>query len=129
MRRLHCLIEGRRRVVGLTLALAAQDQNITTIESSKGNSCIRCSSLYRSGCVPVRLLHPGQIMSRCLRQEGHATAMTTSAKYMSGNICRCGRLSEHRRGGEAGRACYLIEQKVKEHAPFAYQRQPMHRPR
>ena len=61
------LIEGRRVLSCLTLALAAQDQF----------QCGYCT--------------PGQIMSAvaCVK-EGHATSDDDIREYMSGNICRCG---------------------------------------
>ncbi len=61
------LIDGRRVVSCLTLALAAQGQQILTIEGT-----------------------PGQIMSAiaCVK-EGHANSNEDIREYMSGNICRC----------------------------------------
>ena len=61
---------------------------------------------------------PGQIMSAvaCV-QEGHAESDAEIREYMSGNLCRCARLSEHRGRGK---------QAVAEHAgrrdmrPFTY---------
>jgi xanthine dehydrogenase YagT iron-sulfur-binding subunit len=86
------LIEGRRVLSCLTLALAAQDQQITTIEGlAKGDELHPMQQAF----VDQDAFHcgyctPGQIMSAvaCVK-EGHANSDDDIREYMSGNICRC----------------------------------------
>ncbi len=85
-------VNGERHLSCLTLAVAAQNQRITTIEGiaegdhlhpmqqafidNDGFQCGYCTS--------------GQIMSAiaCVR-EGHAGSDKDIREYMSGNLCRC----------------------------------------
>jgi len=86
------LIEGRRVLSCLTLALAAQDQNITTIEGlAKGNELHPMQQAFiDQDAFQCGYCTPGQIMSAvaCVR-EGHANSDDDIREYMSGNICRC----------------------------------------
>src|SRR3979490_1928176 len=86
------LIEGRRVLSCLTLALAAQDQNITTIEGlAKGNELHPMQQAFiDQDAFQCGYCTPGQIMSAvaCVR-EGHANSDEDIREYMSGNICRC----------------------------------------
>ena len=86
------LIEGRRVLSCLTLALAAQDQNITTIEGlAKGNELHPMQQAFiDQDAFQCGYCTPGQIMSAvaCVK-EGHATSDDDIREYMSGNICRC----------------------------------------
>jgi xanthine dehydrogenase YagT iron-sulfur-binding subunit len=86
------LIEGRRVVSCLTLALAAQDQQITTIEGlAKGDALHPMQQAFvDQDAFQCGYCTPGQIMSAvaCVR-EGHATSDEDIREYMSGNICRC----------------------------------------
>jgi xanthine dehydrogenase YagT iron-sulfur-binding subunit len=94
------LIEGRRVVSCLTLALAAQDQDITTIEGlakaggkggDKGGELHPMQQAFiDQDAFQCGYCTPGQIMSAvaCV-QEGHATNDDDIREYMSGNICRC----------------------------------------
>jgi xanthine dehydrogenase YagT iron-sulfur-binding subunit len=86
------LIQGRRILSCLTLALAAQDQNITTIEGlAKGNELHPMQQAFiDQDAFQCGYCTPGQIMSAvaCVK-EGHATSADDIREYMSGNICRC----------------------------------------
>jgi xanthine dehydrogenase YagT iron-sulfur-binding subunit len=76
----------------LTLALAAQDQNIITIEGlAKGNELHPMQQAFiDQDAFQCGYCTPGQIMSAvaCVK-EGHATSDDDIREYMSGNICRC----------------------------------------
>ncbi|MBV9562949.1 MAG: (2Fe-2S)-binding protein [Bradyrhizobium sp.] len=86
------LIEGRRVVSCLTLAVAAQDKEITTIEglSSGGNLHPMQQAFIEQDAFQCGYCTPGQIMSAvaCVN-EGHAGSDEDIREYMSGNICRC----------------------------------------
>src|SRR5689334_5301227 len=86
-------INGRRVLSCLTLALMAQDAEITTIEGlANGDEVhpvqaafIRCDGCQCGYCTP------GQIMSAVGRiNEGHTRSDTEIQEFMSGNLCRCG---------------------------------------
>jgi xanthine dehydrogenase YagT iron-sulfur-binding subunit len=87
-------IDGERVLSCLTLAVAAQDKRIETIEGLAGEqgqlhpmqqAFIDEDSFQCGYCTP------GQIMSAigCVR-EGHAGSDAEIREYMSGNLCRCG---------------------------------------
>jgi xanthine dehydrogenase YagT iron-sulfur-binding subunit len=86
------LIEGRRVVSCLTLALAAQGQEITTIEGLAKNGRLHPmqQAFVDQDALQCGYCTPGQIMSgvACVR-EGHANSDEDIREYMSGNICRC----------------------------------------
>jgi xanthine dehydrogenase YagT iron-sulfur-binding subunit len=86
------LIEGRRVLSCLTLALAAQGQQITTIEglSKDGNLHPMQQAFIDQDAFQCGYCTPGQIMSAvaCVK-EGHANSDDDIREYMSGNICRC----------------------------------------
>jgi xanthine dehydrogenase YagT iron-sulfur-binding subunit len=86
------LIEGRRVLSCLTLALAAQDQQITTIEGlAKGDELHPMQQAFvDQDAFQCGYCTPGQIMSAvaCVK-EGHANSDDDIREYMSGNICRC----------------------------------------
>jgi len=88
------LIEGRRVVSCLTLAVMTDGKSITTIEGISGpggelhpmqQAFIEHDAFQCGYCTP------GQIMSAigCVN-EGHAESDAAIREYMSGNICRCG---------------------------------------
>jgi len=76
----------------LTLALAAQDQRITTIEGlANGNELHPMQQAFiDQDAFQCGYCTPGQIMSAvaCVK-EGHANSDDDIREYMSGNICRC----------------------------------------
>jgi xanthine dehydrogenase YagT iron-sulfur-binding subunit len=90
------LIDGRRVVSCLTLAIAAQGQEITTIEGlAQGNNQANRLHPMQQAFIDQDAFQcgyctPGQILSAiaCVR-EGHAGSDADIREYMSGNICRC----------------------------------------
>jgi xanthine dehydrogenase YagT iron-sulfur-binding subunit len=86
------LIEGRRVLSCLTLAVAAQDQQITTIEglSKDGKLHPMQQAFIDQDAFQCGYCTPGQIMSAvaCVK-EGNAGNDDDIREYMSGNICRC----------------------------------------
>ncbi len=86
------LIEGRRMLSCLTLALAAQGHDITTIEGLGGDGKLHPmqQAFIDQDAFQCGYCTPGQIMSAvaCVK-EGHASSDEDIREYMSGNICRC----------------------------------------
>jgi xanthine dehydrogenase YagT iron-sulfur-binding subunit len=86
------LIDDRRVVSCLTLALAAQGQEITTIEGLATDDHLHPmqQAFVDNDAFQCGYCTPGQIMSAvaCVK-EGHAGSEADIREYMSGNICRC----------------------------------------
>ncbi len=86
------LIDGRRVVSCLTLALAAQGKDILTIEglARDGKLHPMQQAFVDQDAFQCGYCTPGQIMSAiaCVK-EGHAGTDDDIREYMSGNICRC----------------------------------------
>jgi len=86
------LIEGRRVLSCLTLALVAEGQEITTIEglAQDGKLHPMQRAFIDQDAFQCGYCTPGQIMSAvaCVN-EGHAGNDDDIREYMSGNICRC----------------------------------------
>jgi xanthine dehydrogenase YagT iron-sulfur-binding subunit len=86
------MIDGRRVLSCLTLALAAQDQPITTIEGLTTNEKLHPmqQAFIDQDAFQCGYCTPGQIISAiaCVK-EGHATSEDDIREFMSGNICRC----------------------------------------
>jgi len=86
------LIDSRRVVSCLTLALAAEGQQILTIEGlARGNELHPMQQAFiDQDAFQCGYCTPGQIMSAvaCVK-EGHAKTDDDIREYMSGNICRC----------------------------------------
>jgi xanthine dehydrogenase YagT iron-sulfur-binding subunit len=86
------LIEDRRVVSCLTLALAAEGQEITTIEGLATDDHLHPmqQAFVDNDAFQCGYCTPGQIMSAvaCVK-EGHAGSEADIREYMSGNICRC----------------------------------------
>ncbi|WP_411157842.1 (2Fe-2S)-binding protein [Nocardia otitidiscaviarum] len=85
-------IDNRRVLACLTLALAAEGREITTIEGvADGENLhpVQRAFLAADG-FQCGYCTPGQIMSaiKCI-EEGHAESDAEIAEWMSGNICRC----------------------------------------
>jgi xanthine dehydrogenase YagT iron-sulfur-binding subunit len=85
-------VDGRRVLACLTLAVACEGREVTTIEGlSAGEELhpmqaafIACDAFQCGYCTP------GQIMSAvALLEEGHAANDGEIREWMSGNICRC----------------------------------------
>lgn len=86
------LIDDRRVVSCLTLALAAEGQEITTIEGLATDERLHPmqQAFVDNDAFQCGYCTPGQIMSAvaCVK-EGHAGSEADIREYMSGNICRC----------------------------------------
>jgi len=86
------LIEGRRVLSCLTLALTAQGKEIQTIEGLAVNGVLHPmqQAFIDQDGFQCGYCTPGQIMSAiaCVR-EGHARSDAEIREYMSGNLCRC----------------------------------------
>jgi xanthine dehydrogenase YagT iron-sulfur-binding subunit len=86
------LLDGRRVVSCLTLALAAEGQQILTIEGlSNGRELHPMQQAFiDQDAFQCGYCTPGQIMSAvaCVK-EGHAGSDDDIREYMSGNLCRC----------------------------------------
>jgi len=86
------LIDDRRVVSCLTLALAAQGKDILTIEglAKDGKLHPMQQAFVDQDAFQCGYCTPGQIMSAiaCVK-EGHAGTDDDIREYMSGNICRC----------------------------------------
>ena len=87
-------VDGRRVLSCLTLAVQCQGREVTTIEGLAGSGeslAPGAGSVRGRGRFPVRVLHPGQIMSAvALLAEGHGGSDEEIREWMSGNLCRCG---------------------------------------
>ncbi|WP_024506642.1 (2Fe-2S)-binding protein [Bradyrhizobium sp. ARR65] len=86
------LIDGRRVLSCLTLALVAQGHEITTIEGLADGDKLHPmqQAFIDQDAFQCGYCTPGQIVSAvaCVK-EGHANSDDDIREYMSGNICRC----------------------------------------
>jgi xanthine dehydrogenase YagT iron-sulfur-binding subunit len=86
------LLDGRRILSCLTLAVAAQGRNVTTIEglATGGDLHPMQQAFIDHDAFQCGYCTPGQIMSAigCVN-EGHAENDADIREYMSGNLCRC----------------------------------------
>jgi xanthine dehydrogenase YagT iron-sulfur-binding subunit len=86
------LLDGRRVVSCLTLAVAAQGRAVTTIEglAKDGELHPMQQAFIDHDAFQCGYCTPGQIMSAiaCVN-EGHAVTDADIREYMSGNLCRC----------------------------------------
>jgi xanthine dehydrogenase YagT iron-sulfur-binding subunit len=90
------LVDGRRIVSCMTLAVMQEGARITTIEGlAKGNDLHPMQAAFvRHDAFQCGYCTPGQIMSALgLLSEGHARSPEDIREQMSGNICRCGAYS------------------------------------
>src|SRR5699024_5464471 len=87
------LIDGRRTLSCLTLAIMHQGAKVTTIEGlAHGDQLhpMQAALLQQDG-FQCGYCTPGQIMSAVgLLAEGHARSPEDVREQMSGNLCRCG---------------------------------------
>ncbi len=86
------LIDGRRVLGCLTLAVAVRDRAITTIEGlSSGKELHPMQQAFIDhDAFQCGYCTPGQIMSAvAMVNEGHAETDDEIREYMSGNLCRC----------------------------------------
>src|SRR5881396_3266572 len=87
------LLDGRRVLSCLMLAVAAQGHRTTTIEGlSNGDGTLHPmqQAFIDHDAFQCGYCTPGQIMSAvaCIN-EGHAGSEAEIREYMSGNLCRC----------------------------------------
>src|SRR5881394_3396248 len=88
------LLDGRRILGCLTLAIAAQGRRIITIEGLAGTTGGTLHPMQQAfidhDAFQCGYCTPGQIMSAvaCVN-EGHAGSDADIREYMSGNLCRC----------------------------------------
>lgn len=86
------MIDGRRVLSCLTLALSAQDHDVTTIEGLSDDDKLHPmqQAFIDQDAFQCGYCTPGQIISAiaCVK-EGHAGSDQDIREYMSGNICRC----------------------------------------
>jgi xanthine dehydrogenase YagT iron-sulfur-binding subunit len=86
------LIDGRRELSCLTLAVAAQGRKVTTIEGLATNGELHPmqQAFIDNDAFQCGYCTPGQILSAvaCVN-ENHANNDADIREYMSGNICRC----------------------------------------
>jgi xanthine dehydrogenase YagT iron-sulfur-binding subunit len=85
-------IDGRRSLACMTLAVMAEDREITTIEGLARDGKLHPvqQAFIEHDAFQCGYCTSGQIMSAvaCI-QEGHAGSAAQIAEYMSGNLCRC----------------------------------------
>lgn len=87
------LVDGQRTLACLTLAVAVQGREITTIEGlarADGPLHPMQQAFIDNDAFQCGYCTPGQIMSAigCVK-EGHADNDDAIREYMSGNLCRC----------------------------------------
>nr|WP_277604983.1 (2Fe-2S)-binding protein [Fertoeibacter niger] len=87
------LVDGRRELACLTLAVAAQGREVVTIEglaAPDGTLHPMQEAFVAQDAFQCGYCTPGQILSAisCVH-EGHATSPDQVREYMSGNLCRC----------------------------------------
>jgi xanthine dehydrogenase YagT iron-sulfur-binding subunit len=88
------LLDGRRVLSCLTLAVSVQGRAVTTIEGlagPDGNLHPMQQAFVDHDAFQCGYCTPGQILSAiaCVK-EGHAGSDATIREFMSGNLCRCG---------------------------------------
>jgi xanthine dehydrogenase YagT iron-sulfur-binding subunit len=85
-------VDGQRVLSCLTLAVAAQNRAVTTIEGLAKNGALHPmqQAFIDHDAFQCGYCTPGQIMSAvaCVN-EGHANSDADIRDYMSGNLCRC----------------------------------------
>ena len=86
-------VDGRRTLACLTLAVAAQGREVTTVEGlarADGPLHPMQQAFVDHDAFQCGYCTPGQIMSAisCVK-EGHADNDDAIREYMSGNLCRC----------------------------------------
>ena len=85
-------VDGRRVLACLTLAVACEGREVTTIEglAADGGLHPMQAAFVEHDAFQCGYCTPGQIMSAVkLLEEGHAGDDAEIAEWMSGNICRC----------------------------------------
>jgi xanthine dehydrogenase YagT iron-sulfur-binding subunit len=86
------LVDGKRVLSCMMLAVAVQDASITTIEglSAGGELHPVQQAFHANDAFQCGFCTPGQVLSAvaCIA-EGHADSPEQIKEWMSGNICRC----------------------------------------
>ncbi|TDD46025.1 (2Fe-2S)-binding protein [Nonomuraea terrae] len=85
-------VDGRRVLACLTLAIACEGRQVTTIEglAADGEPHPMQRAFVEHDAFQCGYCTPGQIMSAiALIEEGNAETDEDIAEFMSGNICRC----------------------------------------
>src|ERR1700761_8145346 len=85
-------VDGRRVLACLTLAVACEGHEVTTIEGVgvDGEPHPMQRAFVEHDAFQCGYCTPGQIMSAiALIEEGNASTDEAIAEFMSGNICRC----------------------------------------
>jgi xanthine dehydrogenase YagT iron-sulfur-binding subunit len=85
-------VDGRRVLACLTLAVACEDHDVTTIEGLAADGDLHPvqRAFVAHDAFQCGYCTPGQIMSAvALLGEGHAGSDAEIAEWMSGNLCRC----------------------------------------
>src|SRR5258706_560306 len=85
-------VDGRRVLACLTLAVASEGHEVTTIEGVgvDGEPHPMQRAFVEHDAFQCGYCTPGQIMSAiALIEEGNASTDEAIAEFMSGNICRC----------------------------------------
>ena len=87
------LVDGRRVLACLTLAMSVADTSITTIEGLADGAELHPlqAAFVRFDALQCGFCTPGQLISAvALLREGHANSAEEIREWMSGNLCRCG---------------------------------------
>jgi xanthine dehydrogenase YagT iron-sulfur-binding subunit len=86
------LLDGKRVLSCMKLAVAAEGASITTIEGLSANGELHPvqRAFHANDAFQCGFCTPGQVMSAvaCIA-EGHAEGPEEIKEWMSGNICRC----------------------------------------
>jgi xanthine dehydrogenase YagT iron-sulfur-binding subunit len=85
-------VDGRRVLACLTLALACEGKEVTTVEGLARNGELHAMqrAFITEDAFQCGFCTPGQIMSAvALLKEGHADDDDRIKEWMSGNLCRC----------------------------------------
>ena len=85
-------VDGRRVLACLTLAVACEGREVTTIEGLAADGELHPvqAAFVEHDAFQCGYCTPGQVMSAVkLLEEGHAGDDAEIAECMSGNICRC----------------------------------------
>jgi xanthine dehydrogenase YagT iron-sulfur-binding subunit len=86
------LVDGKRILSCLTLAVSLEDRAVTTIEGLAADGTLHPmqQAFMDQDAFQCGYCTPGQIMSAvaCVH-EGHANSDRDIREYMSGNLCRC----------------------------------------
>jgi xanthine dehydrogenase YagT iron-sulfur-binding subunit len=85
-------VDGRRVLACLTLAVACEGREVTTIEGLAADGALHPvqAAFVDRDAFQCGYCTPGQVMSAVkLLEEGHAGDDAEIAEWMSGNICRC----------------------------------------